>query len=172
MKLKSPRVLILGHARHGKDTFAEYISKHSNLNFKSSSEAAAEVVFSQIDGYNTVQECFEDRVNHRLLWRDLLIKYNTPNATKLAEKILSESNLYVGMRSLHEFNAAVNKNLFDYIFYVTALNRLKSTDPSLDIDYNPKTMILIDNNETLSELESQAKIAVEIILEKTNLILQ
>ena len=37
------KILILAHMRHGKDTFAEILNKHFEFDFKSSSQAAADI---------------------------------------------------------------------------------------------------------------------------------
>lgn len=63
------KILILGHARHGKDTLAEILNKEYGMTFMSSSQAANEIfLFDELKnkyGYKTKEESFNDRVNHR-----------------------------------------------------------------------------------------------------------
>jgi hypothetical protein len=39
-------------------------------------------------GYKTSEECFEDRVNHRSEWYDMICEYNLNDKAKLAKGIL------------------------------------------------------------------------------------
>lgn len=160
--MKTSNILILGNARHGKDSFAELLCKHNPcLSFASSSWILAEEVVYPIlkDQYNyqTLEECYEDRPNHRGEWFNLLKSYNTPDGTRLARKIYEENNLYVGMRNQEEFLACLQEDLFDLIFWVDASKRkpLESKE-SFNIDFDCDLMLLIDNNGSLKQLEHQA----------------
>lgn len=74
------RLLIIGPARHGKDTLAETMRDNFGLNFKSSSQACSDIfIFNELKdkyGYTTPEECFEDRLNHRAEWYQLICGYN------------------------------------------------------------------------------------------------
>jgi hypothetical protein len=165
MKNNKVSLLIIGHGRHGKDSLGELICKElPELTFTSSSWFFAEEMFNNQGGstfYSSVQECFDDRANYRELWRDKMVEYNTPNPSRLAQNILATSNLYIGMRTLREYEAS--KKLFNFIFYVDASERVKYVDPTFEIKYNPKEMIFIDNNLDLENLKHQAKIAADLI---------
>jgi len=86
------KFLIIGHARHGKDTFAELLQEQFDFKFKSSSQAAAEIfIYDELKekyGYKTPEECFEDRVNHRAEWYNMICDYNKDDRAKLAKSIL------------------------------------------------------------------------------------
>lgn len=168
----SVNILVIGHGRHGKDTFAAVLCELlPYLKFTSSSAFFAEYLYYRdlFHEYESVEECYADRVNRRELWRDAMAKYNEKDPSKLAQDILEVSNVYVGMRTKREFEAA--KSLFNYIFYVDAMPRLHYIDSTFEIMYDKKTMILIDNNKDFQHLQWQAKIASEIINNRTNLIL-
>ena len=62
-----PKVLVLGYARHGKDTVCDIIKEEYGFTFRSSSEFCAEHVVhpAMRSEYDTWQECFADRHNHR-----------------------------------------------------------------------------------------------------------
>lgn len=174
MQMSSPNILILGHGTHGKDLFAEYLCQElPSLIFISSSRELAEIVYSNpyfLFKYSSAEECYEDRRNHREAWASIVSQYCEEDPAKLSKRILSKSNVYVGMRSNREFEAS--KKLFDYIFFVDAMKRLNNlTDPSMGIPFNPRTMIRIDNNGSKEDLQAQAKIAAEIIESKTTLVL-
>ena len=74
------KLLILGNARHGKDTLAELFNEHFGLTFMSSSQASADFfLYDQLKdkyGYTSPEECFNDRVNHRDEWYLAICDYN------------------------------------------------------------------------------------------------
>lgn len=147
------KILILGHGRHGKDTVAEYLRDHHRLSFRSSSLFLAETVVRPAlvaHGlvYDTLDACYEDRVNHRCLWRDIILAYNTDDLSRLARAVLEVSDCYVGMRSIEEYRAS--RRLFDVVMWVDAAARGLPDDPSLSIGFEPD-MVLIDNNGSLDE---------------------
>lgn len=145
--------------RHGKDTFAEILNKHFGLKFQSSSQAAADIflydTLKEKYGYKTSEECFEDRVNHRAEWKQLICDYNKDDRAKLAKEILKGADAYVGMRDRAEINECMKQGLFDIIIWVDATGRLpEEPASSFDID---KTCadIIIENNGTFEEFEEK-----------------
>ena len=156
---RRPRVLVLGHARHGKDTVAEMLRDRWGLRFSSSSMFCAERVmmpyFAQHGvPYASVEECYEDRVNHRSTWFDKIQDYNRADPSRLAREMLEAGNdMYVGMRSAYEFAEA--HRLFDFIVWVDASGRGVPPEPrdSFDIGFSGG-MLLIRNDGTLQDLEA------------------
>ena len=146
------KILILGHGRHGKDTVAEILRDMIGLTFQSSSWAACEIAvfpwLSQIYGYETVQECYDDRAAHRMQWKSLITDYNTPDKSRLCRQILEKHDCYVGMRCPLEY--AASRPLFDVVLWVDAFDR-HPADPSMQILYNDE-MTLVPNNGTVDEL--------------------
>lgn len=157
--------LIIGHGRHGKDTFAEMIGG----SFQSSSEAALDIFLFDILNdyrediniplYKTRDEAFIDRVNWRAMWHEEISRYNTPDKSKLAKGILSAADCYVGMRCNKEYKSCIDQGLFDRVFWVDASERKPKEDKSsFNIDFDPETMIFIDNNSSENDLNRVAKI--------------
>jgi dephospho-CoA kinase len=150
-----PKLLILGHGRHGKDTFAEILRDNFGLKFVSSSQAAADIfIYDELKdkyGYETPEECYEDRSNHRPEWYQLICDYNKEDRTKLAQGILDMADCYVGMRDRDEIEACMSNGLFDLIIWVDASERLplESAD-SFNIDKSCAD-IIIENNTTLED---------------------
>lgn len=106
MKLEGyPNIAIIGHGRHGKDELARAL----DLPYVSSSlYACSRVVYPKLApllGYTNEAECYNDRVNHRQLWYKLIKEYNKDDPARLARAVLSESNVYVGLRSREEFES-------------------------------------------------------------------
>lgn len=98
------KLLILGHARHGKDTAAEYLRDAHGFSFQSSSLfLAANIVRPALAGrglfYDSLEACYADRVNHRALWREIISDFNRDDPARLAKAILAVSDCYVGMRT-------------------------------------------------------------------------
>ena len=170
-------ILILGHKRHGKDQVAEYIKKYFGLKFNSSSREALDLIFPTLDGlydytgqleriknllpsntevnFTAKDLAFYDRHNKRILWRDLIKLVNAMDLTALSRKILTNNQMYVGMRNFEEYNAS--KHLYDLILYIDAFDRKPEIDESMDIPYISEEMIKMTNNGTLLALESKVK---------------
>lgn len=152
-KVSRPRILIIGHARHGKDTVAEYLRDRTGLTFRSSSPFLAEkVVMPELAKrglhYPTVDACYADRGAHRTAWAEIISEYNGKDATKLARAILREADCYVGMRMAREFEASAG--LFDHILWVDATGRgIPPEDPgSMGIAFE-LGMVRVDNGFAL-----------------------
>jgi hypothetical protein len=161
------KLLMIGHARHGKDTLAELLNEEFGLKFKSSSQAAADIfLFNELKGkygYETSEQCFEDRVNHRPEWYQMICEYNKNDLAKLAKGILSITDCYVGMRDRNEINECVKQGLFDLIIWVDASERLPLESPeSFNIDKSCAD-IIIDNNGTLQEFKDRVSRVGKII---------
>jgi len=144
------KICVLGAARWGKDSLAEILNEEFGLSYKSSSLAAAEIfIFNVLKykyKYQTLNDCFEDRVNHRAEWHKLICDYNKTDKARLAKDILETSDCYVGMRDTEEINECIKQNLFDLIIWVDASERLPEEDKSsFNIDKSC-TDIIIENN--------------------------
>ena len=153
------KLLILGNMRHGKDSFAEILNEHFGLSFQSSSQAAANIfLYDSLKdkyGYKTPEECFEDRVNHRAEWKNMICHYNKDDRAKLAKEILKNSDCYVGMRDREEINECMRQGLFDIIVWIDASDRLPlEPADSFDIDKSCAD-IIIENNGTFEEFKEK-----------------
>ena len=156
---KRPKILILGHARHGKDTVAQKLADKFDLNFSSSSEFVGRKAIWPYWGqerYATFEEMFEDRINYRSTWGDLIEAYNTPDISRTAREMLEEGNdMYVGLRRIREFNACVEKKLFNIIVWVDGSKR-HPDEPSSSMEMTSDHATWnIDNNGTEDDLDSQ-----------------
>jgi hypothetical protein len=103
-------------------------------------------------GYQTPEDCFEDRVNHRVEWYDLICEFNFFDKTALAREIVKDVDCYVGMRDRDEIEACIKHNIFDLIIWVDACERLPlEPKDSFNIDKSCAD-IIIDNNYDLDSL--------------------
>jgi len=153
------KLLILGHGRHGKDTVAGMLKEEFGLTHLSSSEASATVfVFDALKdkySYSSVDECFEDRLNHRAEWYDLICEYNAEDQARLAKEIVERADIYVGMRSLTELNACIKADVFDCIIGVWDPRKPLEPEDSMSIDVGNYSQVLIINDMGLDELREK-----------------
>jgi len=144
------KVLIIGHGRHGKDTVAEMFETRG-YTFKSSSEAAAKIfLYDKLKdefGYQSFEECYEDRHNHRERWYNEICAYNKDDKARLARDIMSEHDIYVGMRDRDEINLCVEQGIFDNVIWVERPDVPKEDPSSFNIDkVQADTVIINDGN--------------------------
>lgn len=154
-----PKLLIIGNARHGKDTLAELLNEEFAYTFESSSQSAANIFLYDLlkDKYNysTPEECFEDRVNHREEWYNAICEYNKDDRARLAKGILERSDCYVGMRDRGEIVECLKQGVFDLVVWVDASERLPLEDASsFNIDKSCAD-IIIENNGTFEEFKAK-----------------
>lgn len=172
MRINFPRVLVLGHARHGKDTVCEILKEDYGFRFQSSSYTLAqEVVYPAMvkaweqyvlgykadrpewPFYDTWQDCFADRANHRSFWFNALVEYNTPDKARLAKLIWATNDVYCGMRNIEEFNAVKAADLYDYCVWVDASGRGLPPEPIESCTVHPGLAdVILSNNGSLDDL--------------------
>ena len=161
------RFIVVGHARHGKDTVGDILADRLSLTAKSSSMVAAEKVvmpyLERFKGitYDSVEAAYADRVNYRSTWYDAIVEFNTPDKTKLAREIFKDSSIYVGLRSQKELWAIKAAGLVDFVIWVDALDRLPPESPKSMTIQPWEADFHIDNNgsleETIFQVETLAK---------------
>lgn len=154
---RKPKLLIIGHARHGKDTMAEKIRDKMDLAFTSSSIFVGEECIWPswgMERYKTFDDMFADRINYRKTWADLISAYNTPNKTRTAKTMLDRGyDMYVGMRKQDEFHACRAINLFDHIIWVDALKRLPPEPKDSNEMVPAMADLYFDNNGSIEVMD-------------------
>lgn len=153
--INNPKLLIIGNARHGKDSLAEILRSKYGMAFESSSQSAADIFLYDLlkdkYGYKTSEECFEDRINHRQEWYEAICEYNKDDKARLAKGIVERTGCYVGMRDREEIRECIKQGLFDLIVWVDASDRLpEELTTSFNIDKSCADVI-IENNGTYEE---------------------
>ncbi|MEL7513681.1 MAG: hypothetical protein AAGK03_03640 [Pseudomonadota bacterium] len=154
---RRPRILLIGHGRHGKDTAAEMISAFYALSFASSSEfAARKAVFPLVcDLYEDWLAAYEDRANHRDLWFHAIAAYNERPGSTLAAELLREHDIYVGMRARAEFERS--RGLFDLVIWVDR-SKVLPPEPASSMELTAEDAdLVIDNNGSLAQLLAQVE---------------
>jgi hypothetical protein len=151
-----PKLLIIGHGRHGKDTVCEILQNDYGFAFSSSSQFCSRLfIFNQLRekyGYTCDKECFDDRHNRRADWYDAICAYNSKDPSKLGREIFKENDIYCGLRCKKEYHAMRNTGLFDYVIWVDRSDHLP-LESKTSMTLEPwMADFVIDNNGTLEEL--------------------
>jgi hypothetical protein len=164
-----PKLLVIGHGRHGKDTVCEILRDSYGFSFSSSSQFCSKLfIFDQLKdqyGYDTEEECYADRHNHRAEWYDAICDYNVPDASKLGREIFLKHDIYCGLRNKKEYHAMRNTGVFDYAIWVDRSNYLPLEDSSSMSLEQWMADFTIDNNGTLVELYFNTSRLINYLLE-------
>ena len=155
--MQLPKLLIIGHGRHGKDTVCEMLRNKYGYSFESSSQFCSKLfIYNQLKdryGYANEEQCYADRHNHRAEWYDAICNYNVPDASRLGREIFRAHDIYCGLRNKREFFAMKNTGVFDYAIWVDRIDHLPpESKDSMSLE-QWMADFTIDNNGTLSELE-------------------
>lgn len=146
--------------RHGKDSLAEILFENFGLKYISSSQACADIfIYDELKdkyGYKTPEECFNDRVNHRQEWYEMICDYNKDDKARLAKEILKYNNTYVGMRDSSEIKECLKQGLFDLVIWVDASKRLPREDTSSFNITEADADIIIENNDSFEVFKEKA----------------
>lgn len=134
---KRPKLMIVGHARHGKDTLCEMLAKHG-YTWQSSSWACGEIAVwptlqeawelfhkghrelaPDFPGpYVSFEECFDDRHNHRAFWYDCITEFNREDKTRLGRLIYEKYDIYCGIRNAQELAALREAKVIDFTIWI------------------------------------------------------
>lgn len=165
--MNKPKLLVIGHGRHGKDTVCEILRDRYGYSFESSSQFCSKLfIYDDLKdkyGYNSEEQCYADRHNHRQEWYEAICDYNVPDAGRLGKEIFAAHDIYCGLRNKKEFHAMKNTNVFDYCIWVDRSDHLppeSKNSMSLEqwmADYT------IDNNGSLEQLEFNVAQLMEYI---------
>lgn len=158
------KLLVIGHARWGKDSTCEIIQRDFGMSFSSSSLFAMErAVRPELEAmglvYATQEDCYNDRVNLRAAWKVAIEKYNTPDGSRLCQELLAEGHdIYCGLRSRREFDACVIQEVFDHVIWVDASKRLPLEHASsMELEAADADWV-IDNNRDPHDLVREVHI--------------
>lgn len=155
------KILILGDARHGKDTLADIISNFYLLECASSSMFALDTFLYPILiekyglKYKSKKEAFKDRVNHRDKWYNEICEYNKDDKIRLAKAMLYSYDVYIGLRDFREVEQAIEENLFDHIIGIYDYRKPRESKESNTADVFKYSDIVLMNNGTIDDLQNK-----------------
>lgn len=167
---KLPKLLIIGHGRHGKDTVCDILKDHYNFNFLSSSQfCSRKFIFTTLKdlyGYANEVECYNDRHNHRQEWYEMIRDYCAVDPAKLGREIFAEYDVYCGLRNKAEYHAMRNQGVYDYAIWVDRSDHLP-LESITSMTLEPwMADFVIDNNGTLADLEKNTRDLITTLLRK------
>lgn len=172
---KLPKLIVVGHGRHGKDTACEYLRDKFGFRFGSSSEFCAEhVVMPWMHAYTPLRyaswkDCFADRHNggNRAHWYDAITAFNTPDKSRLGRAILERNDIYNGLRNRAELWAMQATGLVDAVVWVDRTDHVEP-EPRSSMTIEPwMADFHVDNNGSLDELERNLfRLAERLIKDK------
>lgn len=158
------KLFVVGHGEHGKDTFCEVLQDYFNVKFKSSSMHACEKIIYPLlkDKYSSIQECYDDRRNHRVFWADAITEYNEKDKSRLSREIFSEYDIYCGIRKKEELD--VSRNLADLVIWVDGYDRTNylETEGSMTISKSDADIVLYNNESKQSFINKVVKVGVSL----------
>lgn len=156
MSEQLPRLMICGYSRHGKDTVCEMMKPWK---FVSSSmfvaKAAVYPTLKTLYDYKSLEQCYDDRHNHRAEWHTLISTYNRQDLARLARELYEEYDIYCGIRCCKEFAVVQNEGLFALSIWVDASERLSPESISSCTVTKGMCDIVLENNGTLEQLEKK-----------------
>lgn len=166
----NPKILIIGHGRHGKDSVAKIIQLFYGLTYISSSEFCAEkLMYPRLKdkyGYKSAKECFADRANHRSEWYDIISDYCKEDPSQLGRDIFEVSDIYCGLRNKREFHALKNQGIFDICIWVDRSDHLPP-EPKDSMTLEPwMADFVIDNNGDEDDLVFAVKTLIDHLMGK------
>ncbi len=127
------------------------------MTFQSSSEAALDYcvyrILQELIGYETKEECYADRSNHRALWFELIKALNFNDPTTLGEIIFSTHDIYCGIRNITEYKGLMKTSPHILSIWVDASERHPPEDDKSCTVTADDMDIILDNNGTLEELK-------------------
>ena len=171
--MRLPKLLVVGHGRHGKDTVCDILSKKYGFSFESSSQFCSKLfIFDELKdkyGYKDEIECYADRHNHRTEWYNMIHDYCKEDLARLGRNIFAEHEIYCGLRNKREFFAMQNEEIFDYAIWVDRCDHLPKEDPSSMSIEQWMCNYTIDNNGDLARLEKNVDILVKTIFKNQGL---
>lgn len=169
---KLPKLLVVGHGRHGKDTVCEILKDRYSFSFESSSRFCSKLfIFEELKdkyGYSNEEECYADRHNHRTEWYNMIHDYCRDDLARLGKEIFKEHDIYCGLRNKREFHAMRNTGVFDYCIWVDRSNHLPP-EPVESMSLEPwMADFVIDNNGTLAQLNTNVENLMNFLLTKSD----
>lgn len=166
--MRLPKLLIVGHGRHGKDTVCDILKNQYNFSYESSSRFCCQLfIFRELQpkyGYADEAECYADRHNHRTEWYTMIHDYCRDDLARLGKDIFAAHNIYCGLRNRREFHAMRNQSVFDYCIWVDRLDHLPPENSS-SMSIEPwMSDFVIDNNADLARLQKNTDDLMQTIL--------
>jgi hypothetical protein len=154
-------IILMGYGDSGKGTACKMLLEKLDISSISSSFLACKLfMFDKLKdefGYKTVQECYDDRRNHRAVWFDSIKSFNSEDLCRLGRILFATYSVYDGVRNREEFYALKADGLFDLSIWIDAEDRVapESSDSISVTKYDADVIVLNggDEHEFLARVE-------------------
>lgn len=158
------KILVLGHARHGKDTVAERLAERLNISYTPASLIAAELIYDKFPvTFNSPEDAYNKRAQYRTVWFDTIAERCERNKTFLADLVFETNLIYAGTRAKDELDAIITKYK-PIIIWVDASERCSPEHPdSMQIEYR-RGWLRLTNNSTEEDLLKKVDLLVDQLL--------
>ena len=148
------KYLVLGHAGHGKDTFArEFLHNGRTYMYVDASEIAFEEFirphFASFFIYMNYAEWSiikRERPDYRAIAFRVISRATIDNLTVLADKVFEEGNIYCGCRRNNELEAIREKYDNLIVYWVDRRGFPLESEDSMQIRFDPSYMIHVDSD--------------------------
>jgi hypothetical protein len=155
---------INGYGQHGKDTVGDLFEELGVRKYNASLIIAEEVMKrGMFQNYERLIDCYNDRVNHRKGWYNLVKnELNREDPAWLVKETLKRGDIFCGHRDPDEYEAS--RPLFDATIWVHATARGIPKEPyeSCKLDHRNHDFI-IDNGHSLTYTKQQVEYIYNII---------
>lgn len=162
LRMTLPKIMVVGYARHGKDSVGQILHDTFEFQYKEASRVIAEEIafpaLKDVYGYESEEECYQDRVNHRKEWYDLVNDYCGSDPTRFGRLVYSQSDVYTGVRHKREFHAMKNANVFQISIWVDRSNHEPPEDKSSNTIEPWMADFVIDNNGSPEDLQQMVEL--------------
>lgn len=157
------KLFITGYGRSGKDYAAEVIAGKLGLSFESSSMFCIRYfLFDRLQrefGFNTPEEVYKNR--HQPGMREWLYQHisdiNKEDLTTISTAIFQKHEIYVGIRSAVELEAAKKKWPDLLIIWIDAEGRIEPESSNSCTVTKDQADIIIENKNSIEEFEDKLR---------------
>ena len=155
-------MVVTGFAGHGKDQFCTFLHKASKgtIRFKDISQLLCQQIIYPLWGhahYANEIDCYHDRSANRAVWYTLLEQYSKNDKASIIRQIFLHSDIYCGLRSKEQLEAARRENIVALTVWIDATARTATTESLESCTITAQDAdVIITNNGTLEQLESKA----------------
>lgn len=149
---QKPKLMITGHANHGKDLVCKYLRRIYGFKYSTSKYAVDKFIFDELSekfNASSKKEFMEIKNSSnelRAAMFNSISEYNKQDPHKLFNEIMSLCNIYCGARRKIE----VNWDMIDLSIWVDASERLPA-EPSASMTLKPSDCDIVLNNNTSKE---------------------
>ena len=159
------KLIVNGHAQHGKDTVADMLADRFKLNKLNASMYIAEKVIMPAlpNVYSCVEECYKDRVNWRDLWFQFL-RFKVYHHQDFWVEFMKNSDVFCGHRSIDEFNYMLSAVECRTVWVHDPRKPMEAESSNefqdMDLAYRQHDFVII-NDSTLEDLRERVRLLGE-----------